>query len=150
MRTKVTLAMLVGVLVFYAALIGSKGVALVGSGSAVGIALGAAVLVVLTVGGFLVWREIEFGQKSARLAGVLKAEGGLPIDDLPRRPSGRVDRAAADEIFAVRRTEAEADPDSWRAWYLLGLAYDDAGDRSRARSAVRRAQALFADADRRR
>ena len=47
MRTKVTLAMVVGVLVFYAALIGSKGVALVGSGSAVSIALGAAVLVVL-------------------------------------------------------------------------------------------------------
>ena len=148
MRTKVTLAVLAVVLVFYAGLIGSKGVALIGSGSAVGIALGAAVLVVIAVGGFLVWREIEFGQKSARLAAVLKSEGGLPLDDLPRRPSGRVDRAAADEVFAVRRTEAESDPDNWRTWYLLGLAYDDAGDRSRARSAVRHAIDVFIDADR--
>lgn len=148
MRTKVTLAMLVGVLVFYAALIGSKGVALVGSGSAVGIVLGAAVLAVLAIGGFLVWRELEFGQKSAQLAAVLRSEGGLPVDDLPRRPSGRVDRAAADEVFTARRSEAEADPDNWRAWYLLGLAYDDAGDRSRARSAIRQAVALFAEVGR--
>ena len=150
MRTKVTLTVLAVVLVFYAGLIGSKGVALVGSGSAVGILLGAAVLVVLAVGGFLVWREIEFGLKSARLAAVLRAEGGLPVDDLPRRPSGRVDRGAADEVFAERRSEAESDPDNWRTWYLLGLAYDDAGDRSRARAAIRRALALFVDADRRR
>ena len=148
MRTKVILTVLAVVLVFYAGLIGSKGVALVGSGSTVGILLGAAVLVVLAVGGFLVWREIEFGQRSARLAAVLKSEGGLPLDDLPRRPSGRVDRAVADEVFAVRRSEAEADPDNWRTWYLLALAYDDAGDRSRARSAVRHAIALFVDADR--
>jgi len=148
MRTKAILTVLAVVLVFYAGLIGSKGVALVGSGSAVGIVLGAAVLVVLAVGGLMVWREVEFGLKSARLAAVLKAEGGLPIDDLPRRPSGRVDRAAADEVFAERRSEAEAEPDSWRTWYLLGLAYDDAGDRSRARSAIRRALALFVEADR--
>lgn len=148
MRTKVTLALLVGVLVFYAALIGSKGVALVGSGSAVGIALGAAVLAIVAMGGFLVWREIEFGQKSARLAAVLTSEGGLPVDDLPRRPSGRVERAAADEVFTARRSEAEADPDNWRAWYLLGLAYDDAGDRRRGRSAVRHAVELFAEVDR--
>lgn len=119
------------------------------SGSVVGVVLGGAVLVVLAVGGFLVWREIVFGRQSARLAGVVMSEGGLPIDDLPRRPSGRVDRAAAaDDVFVARRSEAEADPDNWRAWYLLGLAYDDAGDRSRARSAIRRALALFADADR--
>lgn len=143
MRTKVTVAVLVVVLVFYALLIGVKGLAMLDSGSAVGIALGMAVLVFPLVGVWLVWREIGFGRKSAELAAVLDSEGGLPVDDLPRRPSGRVDRAAADEVFLAQRAETEADPESWRSWYRLALAYDDAGDRTRARSAVRHAIALF-------
>ncbi|HET6626116.1 MAG TPA: tetratricopeptide repeat protein [Nocardioidaceae bacterium] len=148
MRTKITVAVLVVVLVFYAVLIGAKGVALLGSGSAVGVVLGAGLLVIPLVGVWLVWREITFGRRSAELAAVLDEEGGLPVDDLPRRPSGRVDRAAADEAFAERRTETAATPDSWRGWYRLALAYDDAGDRTRARAAVRHAIELF-DRDRR-
>jgi hypothetical protein len=147
MRTKVTVAVLVLVLVFYAVLIGAKGVALLDSGSAVGVALGVALLVFPVVGIWLVWRELQFGRRSAELAAVLDSENGLPVDDLPRRPSGRVDRAAADEVFATRRAETEAEPDSWRSWYRLALAYDDAGDRTRARSAVRHAIVLF-DRDR--
>ncbi|MGH3333826.1 MAG: tetratricopeptide repeat protein, partial [Nocardioidaceae bacterium] len=58
-------------------------------------------------------------------------------------PSGRVDRTAADAVFGQRQAEVEADPASWRAWYRLGVAYDDAGDRTRAREAVRRAIGLF-------
>jgi cytochrome c-type biogenesis protein CcmH/NrfG len=148
MRTKVTVAVLVVVLAFYAVLIGAKGVALLASGSWVGVLLGIAILLVPLIGGWLVWRELQFGRRSAQLAGVLDAEGGLPVDDLPRRPSGRVDRTAADALFEARRAEAEADPDDWRSWYRLGVAYDDAGDRSRARAAVRRAIALFDDSGR--
>jgi Flp pilus assembly protein TadD len=33
-------------------------------------------------------------------------------------------------------------PDDWAAWFRLGLAYDDAGDRRRAREALQRAIAL--------
>jgi cytochrome c-type biogenesis protein CcmH/NrfG len=143
MRTKVTVGVLVAVLAFYALLIGAKGVALLRSGSPVAAALGAALLVIPLVAVWLVWREIRFGRDSGALAAVLDAEGGLPVDDLPRRPSGRVDRAAADELFGKRRAETEADPDNWRSWYRLGLAYNDAGDRTRARSAVRHAIALF-------
>ena len=148
MRTKATVAVLVVVLAFYAVLIGAKGVALLASGSWVGVLLGIAILLVPLIGGWLVWRELQFGRRSAELAGVLHAEGGLPVDDLPRRPSGRVDRTAADALFEARRAEAEADPDDWRTWYRLGVAYDDAGDRSRARAAVRRAIALFDDSAR--
>lgn len=143
MRTKVTIAVLVVVLVFYTALIGVKAMALLDSGSAVGVALGVAVLVIPALGVWLVWREIAFGRRSAELAAVLEAEGALPVDELPRRPSGRVDRSAADVVFAARRAETEADPGSWRSWYRLGVAYDDAGDRSRGRAAVRHAIALF-------
>jgi cytochrome c-type biogenesis protein CcmH/NrfG len=143
MRTKVTIAVMVAVLVFYAVLIGAKGVALLRSGSSVGFLLGLALLVMPLLGLVLVWREIEFGRRSAELAAVLAEEGGLPVDDLPRRPSGRVDRAAADSAFSAMQAQAEADPGNWRVWYRLGLAYDAAGDRTRARGAVRRAIELF-------
>jgi hypothetical protein len=64
---------------------------------------------------------------------------GAELESLPRRPSGRIDRGAADEHFAKVREETEADPDRWQAWYRLSLAYDAAGDRSRARAAARHA-----------
>lgn len=143
MRTKAVVAVLVAVVVFYAVLIGAKGVAFVASGEPVAVLLGVGVLVIPVIGLVLVWREVEFGRRSAELAGVLEAEGGLPADDLPRRPSGRVEREAADLAFTERLAEVEADGDSWRAWYRLALAYDDAGDRTRARAAVRRAIALY-------
>ena len=143
MRTKAVIAVLVVVLVFYAVLIGAKGVAFIGSGEPVAVVLGAGVLLLPVLGLALVWREISFGRRSAELAAALEAEAGLPVDDLPRRPSGRVDRAAADQAFDARQAEVESEPESWQAWYRLALAYDDAGDRTRARSAVRRAIELY-------
>ena len=142
MRTKTTIGVLVLVVAFYAVLIGVKGVGLLASGSLVGQALGVALLVLPLLGLLLVWREIEFGRRTAELARELDAEGGLPVDDLPRRPSGRVDRGAADAQFQAMRSEAEADPDDWRVWFRLALAYDTAGDRTRARAAARHALAL--------
>ncbi|HEX5769335.1 MAG TPA: hypothetical protein VFY11_00120 [Nocardioidaceae bacterium] len=143
MRTKAVIALLVVILVFYAVLIGAKGVAFVASGEPVAVLLGIGVLILPVLGLGLVWREIAFGRRSAALAAALDAEGGLPADDLPRRPSGRVDRAAADQAFAARQAEVEQSPESWQAWYRLALAYDDAGDRTRARAAVRRAIELY-------
>jgi hypothetical protein len=142
-RTKTTIGVLVVVVVFYAGLIGFKGVGLLAGGSLVGQVLGVALLVLPLLGLLLVWREIEFGRRTAVLARELDAEGGLPVDDLPRRPSGRVDRAAADEAFGPRQAEVESSPESWQAWYRLALAYDDAGDRTRARAAVRKAIDLY-------
>jgi uncharacterized membrane protein YccC len=142
MRTKVTITVIVVVLVFYAGLIGFKGVALLRSGSVVGVLLGIALLILPLLGLFLVWREIEFGRRTAQLARALDAEGGLPVDDLPRRPSGRVDRTAADAAFGDMRRHAEEHPEDWRAWFRLALAYDAAGDRTRARAAARHAVAL--------
>ena len=143
MRTKAVIAVLVVVLVFYAVLIGAKGVAFIGSGEPVAVLLGVGVLLLPVLGLALVWREISFGRRSAELAAALEAEEGLPVDDLPRRPSGRVDRTAADQAFDARQAEVESEPESWQAWYRLALAYDDAGDRTRARSAVRRAIELY-------
>jgi Flp pilus assembly protein TadD len=38
----------------------------------------------------------------------------------------------------------EADPDAWERWFELATAYDAAGDRKRARKAMRTAIALHA------
>jgi YD repeat-containing protein len=143
LRTGGVIAFMVLALLLYSALLGFKGVALLRTGTAVGIALGLAVLVVPVLGLLLVARELQFGRQCGRLAGTLEAEGALPVDDLPRRPSGRVDRGAADEHFASMRADAEADPGSWRAWFRLALAYDAAGDRTRARAAARHAVSLW-------
>jgi Flp pilus assembly protein TadD len=51
-------------------------------------------------------------------------------------------RAAADAFFERIRAETEASPDDWRSWFRLALAYDAAGDRTRARAAARHALAL--------
>jgi cytochrome c-type biogenesis protein CcmH/NrfG len=149
MRAKVVVAVLVVLFAFYAITIGWRGVLLVRDGRAVAVVLGVGVLLLPLVAAWAVWREISFGLATGRLARVLDAEGGLAVDDLPRRPSGRVDRAAADAAFEDFRTGVEQHPGDWRAWYRLATAYDAAGDRRRARAAARRAIALSADSVRR-
>jgi cytochrome c-type biogenesis protein CcmH/NrfG len=71
-------------------------------------------------------------------------EQGLELDvtDLPRRPSGRIERDAADALFEEVRAEVEAEPDDWRRWYRLARAYDYAGDRGRARETMKKAVEL--------
>ncbi|WP_410787648.1 hypothetical protein [Kribbella sp. C-35] len=139
MRAKQTAILLAVVLVAYAVLIGWRGVLLIKVGTPVSVVLGLAVLVIPLIGAYLVWREIQFGRQTELLARELEAVGGLPVDDLPRRPSGRVDRAAADEAFGRYKAEAEAAPEDWRVWFRLSTAYDAAGDRKRAREAMRMA-----------
>ncbi len=143
MRTRLTVAVLVAVLAFYCGLVAWKGVGLISQGGVVRVLLGLALVTSAALAVGLAWREVDFGRRTAVLGETLAAEGGLPVDDLPRRPSGRVDRAAADAVFDVRRAEAEAAPDDWRSWYRLALAYDAAGDRTRARRAARHALALY-------
>jgi Tfp pilus assembly protein PilF len=63
----------------------------------------------------------------------------LDVSSLPRMPSGRIERDAADALFEAVRTELEDDPNNWRRWYRLARAYDYAGDRSRARETMRKA-----------
>jgi len=92
--------------------------------------------------------ELRFGWQTQTLGRRLAADGRLPDDsELPRRPSGRVDRDAADAHFEVIRAQVEAAPEDWRGWYRLAHAYDLAGDRKRARSAMRHAIELAGSAD---
>ncbi len=139
MTAKRTAFLLAVVFVAYAALLGWRGVLLIGTGDPVAVGLGIAVLVIPVLGAYLVGRELQFGRRTEALARELEAVGGLPVDDLARRPSGRIDRAAADEAFEKYKAEAEAAPGDWRVWFRLSTAYDAAGDRKRARATMRAA-----------
>lgn len=134
--------LMAAVLALYLVVVVTRAVAFLQTGQAIGIAIGIALLVLPLIGAYLLVRELLFGFQSTRLTRRLAEEGPLPGDDLPRRASGRVERAAADGAFEPYADAAEARPDDWRAWLRLGLAYDMAGDRRRARAAVRRAIAL--------
>lgn len=48
-------------------------------------------------------------------------------------------RQDADALFPSYREAVEQAPDDWRAWFRLSVVYDAAGDRKRARDAVRTA-----------
>lgn len=138
----VLLTVAVGV---YLVLLAGRAVALIRDGSVPAVVLGLGVLVLPVLGVWLLAATWRSGTRIQRLARRLEDEGGLPdVSDLPRRPSGRVDREAADEWFERRRAELEADPEDWRRWYLLAHAYDVAGDRRRARATMRRAIELEA------
>ncbi|GLI25821.1 hypothetical protein ARHIZOSPH14_00630 [Agromyces rhizosphaerae] len=127
-------------LVGYIGLVGWRAVLFIGSGEPVGIAIGVALVVLPVIAVWALWRELAFGVRSERLVDRLDEEDGLP--EFPAQPSGRPDRAEATAAFDAYRAETEAAPESWRAWLRLGIAYDAAGDRRRARAAVRRAITL--------
>lgn len=130
-------------LVLYAVLIVDRGVKMISSGVPVLIGIGVAVLVLPLLVIVLIAREFQLAATAQRMADMLAASGELPVDDLPRSPGGRIDRQAADAAFGSRRDAVEQDPDDWKAWYNLAFAYDAAGDRRRAREAVRTAARLY-------
>jgi hypothetical protein len=136
----VVVATLVVVLAVYLVFIGIRGVYLIGQDRLVLKMLGGAVLVLPLLGIWVVVAELRFGAASQRLGERIAAEGdSTALPGLPRRASGRVDRAATDEWFAVQRKLVVEEPDDWTRWYRLAQAYDLAGDRKRARQSLRRA-----------
>ena len=142
MGTRIGVGLMAVLMVLYLVVAGQFAVLLIISGEPVGAALGIGLVLLSLVGAWALFRELLFGLRSGRLARLLAAEGGLPVDDLPTRASGRPLRDAADASFPGYQAEVEQDPDSWRAWFRLGLAYDASGDRRRARGAIRQAIAL--------
>jgi len=129
-------------LALYIVLVAQRAYLLLTSGEPVAIAMGAALVLLPVLGAWGLWRELRFGMRAQALARRLEAEGGLPAEEIDVRESGRPERAQADALFPAYRADVEAHPDDWRAWFRLGLVYDGAGDRRRARHAVRTAIAL--------
>jgi hypothetical protein len=115
---------------------------LIATGDPVPVLLGLSVIVIPLIGAWVLWRELAFGMHTQKLGRELGAQGGLPVDDLPRTPSGRIEKDAADARFVEYEQQVQEAPDDWRCWYRLAIGYDDARDRKRARAAMRRAIAL--------
>ncbi len=142
MRAKITYLVTAAVLVFYFVLVGSRGVLLIKTGTLLTVTFGVAVLILPVIGLWFLWKNTQFVRRANALAAELDAEGGLPLDELKRTPSGRVDRESADAVFALRKAETEDSPGDWRTWFRLAVAYHDARDTPRARKAMQRAIAL--------
>jgi cytochrome c-type biogenesis protein CcmH/NrfG len=142
-RIQLTIAFMCAALLAYIALLGRSAVLMIGSGRAVAVVLGVALLILPAIGLWAMVATLRAGfahQKLARLV----AEDGMELDvsALPRRPSGRIERDAADALFDTVRAELDNHPHDWRRWYRLARAYDYAGDRGRAREAMKKALEL--------
>ncbi len=142
-KTKIWVGLICLLLVFYLVVMVQQSVWLLQDPNWTAKALGAAYVVLPPVGAWAMIRELMFGTRMERMANVLEAEGGLPVDDLPRTPGGRIVREAADSEFRKYQAEAEEAPECWRSWFRLSCAYDASGDRTLARKAMRDAVKLF-------
>jgi cytochrome c-type biogenesis protein CcmH/NrfG len=143
LRIQLTIAFMCAALLVYLVLLGRTAVLMISSGRAVAVVLGVALLILPAIGLWAMIATLRAGfahQKLARLV----AEDGMELDvsALPRRPSGRIERNAADALFDMVRAELDSDPGDWRRWYRLARAYDYAGDRGRAREAMKKAVEL--------
>jgi cytochrome c-type biogenesis protein CcmH/NrfG len=119
-----------GAIIVYLLLLGQIGWGLIASGSAIGIALGIAILVFPLFGVWIVWRELTFGFRAQRL------QEQWQIEELPVPEANEAE-------FQYCRSQVELEPNDWHNWFRLGLAYAVAGDKSRARSAIKQADYLF-------
>lgn len=140
LRTQLLIGFMCLALAVYFVLLGRAAFILISSGEVAAIGLGAAILILPVVGAWAMIATLRAGLAHQRLARLAREQGmELDVSDLPRRPSGRIKRDAADALFATVREEVEADPDDWRRWYRLARAYDYAGDRRRARETMKKA-----------
>ncbi|RBP67869.1 hypothetical protein DFO66_10189 [Brevibacterium sanguinis] len=138
-KAKIGAIVVSALLVFYFVLMGQRALILLREPELVPRLMGIALVVLPLVGAWALVMEIVFGARMEKLARILDAEGGLPVDDLPRTPGGRIVQTAADEAFGRYQQEAEAAPEDWRSWFRLSCAYDASGDRKRARATMRKA-----------
>ena len=123
-----TLALILSALLaVYLLLLGRTGVLLVLSGSVAGLLLGLAILVFPVVGAWIIYRELRFGFTAQKM-------------------SEAVDDPVITQDFEVAKAAAETDPQDWRAWFNVAVAYDGAGDRRRARRSMHHAAGLFREA----
>jgi tetratricopeptide (TPR) repeat protein len=143
LRIQLLIGFMCVALVVYFLLLGRIAMAFITSGSAAAIGLGLAVLIMPLIGFWVMVSTLQAGFAHQRLARIIREEGmEIDVSGLPRMPSGRIQRGAADALFETVRDELDKDPDNWRRWYRLARAYDYAGDRSRAREAMKKALEL--------
>lgn len=140
-------AYLMGALtLIYIALLANTGIQLLALDELAAKAMGSLILVFPIFALWLTIREFIFGNQVERLASKIENAGKWPKFEFDYRPSGRPTRESADREFSKFAKLAEQNENDAIAWFSLGLAYDAAGDRTRARRAMRKALALDAKA----
>lgn len=146
LRIQLLIGFMCVALLVYFVLLGRAALVFITSGRPAAIGLGAAILVLPIIGIWVMVATLKAGLAHQRLARMAREDGmDLDVSELPpRMPSGRIQRDAADALFGTVRDELEADPENWRRWYRLARAYDYAGDRTRAREAMKKAVQLEA------
>ena len=128
--------------VMYLVLVAERSLALIGSGEPIGITIGSLMIFLPAVAFWGIFMELRFGLRIEKLGRVLKQENSWPQFPFELRPSGRPTKESAHEIFDQFRQKVRVDESNWKAWFALGLAYDAAGDRARARKSMRKAISL--------
>lgn len=107
----------------YAALVAWRGWDFIASGEPAAVGLGAAVLVLPVLAGWLVWREVRFGFRMQQLAAHIETVDGRSLEE--------------------RLAAASTAPDDWRAWYWAGVGLLEVGDKKQARAALDHAWAAY-------
>ena len=139
MGSRIGVVVMAALLVLYIALVGWRAVVLLGSGQALGITMGVALLVMPLIGAWALVRELQFGLAADRLGRALDGEGGMPEAPEHLRSNGRLRPDDADRLLAEYGSAAAEEPGDWRAQYRLGVVHDAAGHRKDARAAIRAA-----------
>src|SRR4029450_7923694 len=121
LRIQLVIGFLCVALVVYFVMLGRMAMAFVTSGSPAAIGLGLALMILPLIGIWVMVSTLRAGLAHQRLARIIKEEGmELDVSSLPKLPSGRIQRDAADALFESVRDELESDPDDLRRWYRRG------------------------------
>ncbi len=136
-------ATVMGVLTLvYVSLLANTGFTLLTMDSAVAKLMGSLILVFPVLAIWLTVMEFRFGIQIEKLSKQIESEGNWPALDFEFRPSGRPTKDSAIRVFGDYAKKVAQDEGNYLNWFALGLAYDAAGDRRRARAAMRRSLKL--------
>src|SRR6218665_2898128 len=103
------------ILAIYLVLVGWRALQFLQTGNPVAVVMGGALLGLPLIGAGALGGGVGFGGGRGRVV------GGRGVG------------------FSVFGEDGESSPDSWRVWLRLGVVYEAAGDRRRARQAIRHA-----------
>ena len=137
MTTKIWIGAMTALSVLYLGLMLQRGLVLIVDPNWLVKTLGLALLLLPMFAFWAIAREIGFGLASEKLARKMPEESFEKLG-LELRPSGKATKESASRAFEVVSAMVETQP-NWQNWFLLGVVYEANGDRSRARSAIRKA-----------
>lgn len=131
-----------GLVIMYLVLVAERSFALIASADSIAVAIGSGMLILPAVALWGIFMELRFGLRIEKLGNQLQQEDAWPVFPFELRPSGRPTKESAEQVFNTFSKQVEDDESNWRNWFALGLAYDAAGDRARARKSMRQAISL--------